>query len=322
MLDALNAFLPRSRVLGRMAATLVIFGTAMITAGAIAMPGLLEGKTLVAELSPFRAQIVNGLDRKSAVRTIAFGDSHTGLGFYAEPMDGPAYSLGWPDVLVDIDARVTWAIEHFPQLRTAVLQIQPHMFFPHRDRAAITDLTRGLVSGDPNWNPLAGVAYQFDACCRAQMPEWIVRKLRHRSTTPDPLVLENGYLVYDYHTAKGMQELAALEIAGYGHAQPVASLISRFERIVGRLLDRGKIVILTRYPLSLEYRRQLGESAFAAANAFEASLKERYPALQSCGRWDWSDDDRFFLNSDHLTPEGARAYWPVLRDCIARASQN
>lgn len=296
---------------------LVIAAITVLTAGLA--PAIVMGRSSLADISPYHLQLRLALSRSDSLRTIAIGDSHTGLGFHP-PAGDSVMNLAWPDALLDLEHRAEWALARLPRVDTVLIQFQPHMFFPHRERAYLSPLSQSLKSRTGTWHPLSHLFPQFDVCCRAALPRWLWNKLLGRTIPPDPVVQTNGYLDYRYATTRTLEEQARLEIGSYGQLRFVDSLVSRYAGFLNRLTASGYTVVLTRYPLTKEYRAQLGNAPFAAAEELQAQLIERFPRLRMCGSWTWEGSGDSFLNSDHLKRSGADAYWTIIEPCTMRGS--
>lgn len=289
--------------------------TALVVVVAGLLPSIYMGREQVRQLSPYHWQLQLALHRADMITTAAIGDSHTGLGFHP-PLAKAAFNLGWPDSLLDLQARTEWILTKLPKLREVALQLQPHMFFPHRVREQLTPLSRSLSQQTTAWHPLASALPQFGLCCRAAIAEGHWRRWTGTENPANPVVLDNGYLRYSYSSDKTLAEQARLEVASYGERRFVPELVRRYEKLVETLVSQGYAVVLTRYPLAAQYRTELGDEAFKATEAIEQSLRTRFPSLKSCGRWSWEDPGASFLNSDHLDQEGAKSYWRVLAPCL------
>jgi hypothetical protein len=270
----------------------------------------------VRAISPLRYQVYRAAALGDAIRTIALGDSHAALGFRSA--DPSVYSLAFPgDNLAEIALTARFAAATLPATREVFLQADPHMFFPQRSGGPRDDQRLLFEGGDGV--PKSSIGLMLDPCCRGEIPGVALKSfLGIPVALPIPEIGPTGFSLYpDSLRFRGdFAADARREVAGYGHATPDAGLQRRFSDLVAELRARGIDVVLTRYPLSPEYREALGAEAFAAAGQFLASLDAAHGA-RGCGAWDVYDDRSLFFNSDHLAPDAADRYWAdVLSRCL------
>jgi hypothetical protein len=305
-----------------MRAAVLILGVALAVCLMPTMILVSAEDRFVAEVSPVRDQVVKAIRKKGEITLVALGDSHAALGFYPNRPDG--YSLAYAGEGVwDMAVRVDWMLKSLPNIRRVAIELQPHLFFANRAGLRGTAAMATSTEWSLPQRILVHLSEQFHPCCRAAAPEWLVRNALGFPKPAEPAVLANGYMLYD-QTRKPLQSTATLEIASYqGRTSAMADLQEEFASLVKRFLDRGIDVALVHYPLSHQYRDRLGPAAFSETDAFARSLLAKYPKLILCGAWDWSDDDpSVFLNSDHLTLDGARAYWQSLSSCLGADDLN
>ena len=218
---------PRS---GKGLAVLLLSAILVVAAGIV--PGTVTGRSSLSEISPYHWQLNLAISRGNALRTIAVGDSHTGLGFHP-PVDGSVMNVAWPDALLDLEVRLDWLLQRLSGVEIILLQFQPHMFMPHRERSVPSPLSQSLSARAGTWHPLATALPQFDVCCRASLPRWLWDRSQGRQRVADPLVQANGYLDYHYVPSHSLEEQARREIESYGELRFLDFLVSRYERLRG-----------------------------------------------------------------------------------------
>ena len=133
---------------------------------------------------------------------------------------------------------------------------------------------------------------------------------------PVPAIQQNGYLLYPLpkRESRDLMAEARREVGSYQSIHAVRGLRRAYTALVANLAERKIDLLLTRYPLSPEYRGVLPAAAFADGEAYFTSLVARYDVRQ-CGSWSAIEDPALFYNSDHLNAQGAAGYWTVLKAC-------
>lgn len=278
---------------------------------------------LFERISPMRYQLHLVESAGRAVEVLGVGDSHTALGLYPDRPGVMNAAFGGESVR-EIRIKLRHALPRLPGLKLVLLQSQPQMLYPHRDRP-LAEPYRQLAGkkdfhpeAHPDFHPLAGWLTQFDPCCRARALRETLHAISGRADKgPGPLkVLHNGYLDYTRHAKyerARFHELAAAEIASYRGDRPVPSLAAEFAALIDDLLAAGIRVVLVKYPLSQSYWQAIGEDRMRDADElFRRTAESR--GLARCGSWLPLPDELHF-NPDHLTLAGAKQYWPVIERC-------
>lgn len=262
-----------------------------------------------------RYQAYRALELAPAARAVAFGDSHTALGFRSERDD--VYSLAFPaERLSETALKVRFALSAMPRLRTVLLQAQPHSLSTRRSgdaRDPYREIFEAIPARLPHWWELA-----VDPCCQSEL---VVASFRDLLDVPFgrlvPDIEPNGFARYPDSLGLRGGDLAVAARAEVGKGLTLdASVQATYRSVIVMLRARGVDVALTRYPLTREYRRAVGAEVMDGAERFLRSL-ERETGARSCGGWDAIDDPSLFLNVDHLTPSGASVYWRrTLAPCL------
>jgi hypothetical protein len=271
----------------------------------------------IRHLSPFRYQLLLTEEAAPTVRALAIGDSHTGLGFLSP--DPRVRSVGFAgETIPETALKVRYLRQKFPSLSVIALQVQPHMFFPHRNIAPKPAYIT-LLNGRGVFHPFEHSLRQFDPCCRGSMPKIAFYHLiGFPLPKPVPEIGQNGYLLYplDAVPPGTRLEQAEREIRSYGSTTPVPQLREAFEQLIDDLLTARLQVVLVRYPFSPEYLALMPTEAMGEADTFIKSLSQKR-GLTVCGTWDVYTEQGYFFNADHLNDEGARHYWPTIARCLA-----
>lgn len=268
---------------------------------------------LMAKVSPFYYQIALAVDRGRTVTTIAVGDSHTGTGFRSRAEGKLSVGFAGESTKESL-VKTKYLLSKLPNVLEIYLQADPHMFFRHRLRPigqAYLDLGKSSY-----YHPLEGMMMQFDPCCRGGVLREMLRFIMGRTGEfKGPDVGRNGYLDYtpyqDFDPLK-FDELAKREIESYQSLVPVGELMGAYEEIIKYSREKNIRVILTHYPLSPEYLRELPLSVLEEMNRYFSRLAAKHGAAQ-CGSWTAMSEG--FMNPDHLSPEGADRYWHTLDAC-------
>lgn len=272
---------------------------------------------LQSRISPMHRQL--GLIEAAgpAVKVLAVGDSHAALGF--DPDGADAMNGAFPgETVAETQLKLRHLLPRLRGLKVILLQAQPQMFYPYRDRA-VSAAYRDL-QGRPRFHPLERRWPQFDPCCRARVwPEAVLAAAGMEPRVFVPGIHANGFVDYSRHPRYERAEfaqLAAREIASYGRRQLLGQLITEYESTIRELKESGIEVVLARYPLAKSYWDAMERNAMREADARFGAIAQRH-RLRTCGSWSPYPDE-LHLNPDHLNPEGARRYRSVLENC-ARA---
>lgn len=284
----------------------------------------------VERYSPMRYQLMLAEKHASETLIIAVGDSHTGLGF--DSLDRRVNSIGFPgEAVPEMMEKLKLLLPRLPKLKAVLLQAQPHMFYRHRD-FGVRAPYREMNQGRGVFHPFEKILLQFDPCCRGQVLKYASKEWRKRfwrlvgrdqaASEPDidPVIKENGFLIYKPNPKLPLDrhDQAKAEFNSYVAFAPIPRLRDSYEEIVTMLKQRGVLVLLTHYPLAQEYLEGIPIDARRDAEEFFKTIASRY-SLETCGSWEaFKDRQDMFLNSDHLSEAGAKAYWPVLAQCIQR----
>jgi hypothetical protein len=267
-------------------------------------------------ISPHRYQLWHAIGMKDRIRALAFGDSHAAMGFRSS--DPAAYSLAFVGENVsEIVLKARVSVPVLSNARTIFLQAQPHMFYPHRGGGARAEYVEWLGSAqsvDPR--PFTVL---LDPCCRGGIPGVALREFFHIPVAPPiPDVDADGFLRYptSLRITKSFESDARREVLTYAETFANRDLQERFAQLVSELVRGHRRVVLTRYPLSPEYLRELGAGPLTEADRFFSQTAEHLGAAQ-CGAWDAITDHRLFFNADHLSPQGASLYW---HDTLSRCA--
>lgn len=275
---------------------------------------------LLERISPMHAQLHLVRDAGPAVRLLAIGDSHAALGFRPAPADRGLASAAFPGESVrDIRLKLRYLQPRLPNLAQVLLQAQPHMLYPSRDRPPAPQYLE-LSARDASFHPLERWWDQFAPCCRARVLPEALHAARGRPPAQFvPAIGAGGFIDYSGHAPYARErfaELAAKEVASYGGTRIVPSLAREYESLIEESLRSRVRVTLVRYPLAESYWQALGEAAMREADAYFSAVASRL-GLRTCGSWaPWPDN--LHLNPDHLSPEGAARYHADLQACLAR----
>lgn len=274
---------------------------------------------LFARISPMRYQLHLAERTERPVEVLAVGDSHTALGLY--PDRRGVMNVGYAGESVrETRLKMRYLLPRLPELKTVLLQSQPQMLFPHRDKPASAPYRE--LAGSRDFHPFERWLSQFYPCCRARTLREALSAIRGRAEKgPGPDVLDNGYLDYtryvSYDRAR-FSEIAVAEIASYRGLSPVPALASEFDALIDDILAAGVRVVLVKYPLSQSYWHAIGQEKMREVDEIFRRAAESH-GLTRCGSWNPQPEESH-LNPDHLTPAGARQYWPVVASCALGSS--
>jgi len=273
---------------------------------------------LIQQISPMHYQLGLVVAAGPSVTTLAVGDSHASLGF--RPSAPGTMNAAFPgENTADMRVKMRYLVPRLPNLKLVLLQAQPHLFYPHRVRTANRQYLN-LLEGGPGFHPFERTGGQFDPCCRARVLPEALHAVFDGQPQGYPLAfLPNGNAYFPRHPPYPLSrfpQLAAQEAASYGGRRADDGLVSEYEGLIEDLKRAGIRVVLVGYPLNGNLWKEIGEAAMQEAAARFQAIAARHE-LRICGNW-MPLHDELHLNPDHLNPEGARRFSPLIEQCAAQ----
>lgn len=249
---------------------------------------------------------------------VAFGDSHVARGFDAQD---PVVNLAYPSESIE---KMAWKasryLEKTPNVRTVLIQADPHLFAAYRKGAGLGDYPiafageRGAVSLSlsARYRPQLIALWQAFVKGGGRMKSKI-------ETTPQGALLSPGNLAT--WTVAQVQEFTAhrvnLHVPDMQAEQ--SNTVALYRDMVARFVDVGANICLVSFPTAPVYRQyveSLNDAEKQQLNTARGLFTElaKHPRVRFIDDTARFDDPTLFRDPDHLNKTGAVQYGPLLQD--------